>query len=141
MMFLFFFQDLVGFWGEVAKQGIAIAVLALILFFVIILVVKILPTWERVKKAESEAMMAQAKSLGELGASQTQLTVVIKDIAVEQKQSTDAVKILQRVNAASNNQLASDVQTLTETTQSLADTTKNIVERLDLLEQKDERKS
>lgn len=127
MMTLFFFQDFVNIWTKVAEQGIAIAVLALILFFVIILVVKILPTWERIKTAESAANTAQAKSLGELAASQSQLAAVVKDIAVEQRQSTDAVKILQRVNAKSNEQLASDVQELTGTLQGFN-------ERLDRLE-------
>lgn len=130
MFFLFIFQDLVGFWGEVAKQGIAIAVLALILFFVIILVVKILPTWERIKTAESAASTAQAKSLGELASSQSQLAAVVKDIAIEQRQSTDAVKILQRVNAKSNENLANDVQELNATLQTFN-------ERLDRLENND----
>lgn len=122
MMYLFYFQDVVGLWAKLADQGIAIAVLIVIGIFGLLFFTKALPVWERVKTAE-------AKALGDLAASQTQLANVVKDIAVEQKQSTDAVKILQRVNTQSNENLAYEVQTLGETTQ-------KIVERLDLLEKR-----
>ena len=127
---ILFFQDVIGIWTKVAEQGIAIAVLALILIFIYVLVVKILPTWERIKTAESAATTAQAKSLGELASSQSQLATVVKDIAVEQRQSTEVVKILQRVNAKSTEQLTSDVQELTTTLQ-------DFNERLDRLENED----
>lgn len=127
---LFIFQDFVGILAEIAKQGTAILVLFLILVFIIVLITKILPTWERVKTAESNAQTSVATALGELASSQSQLAAVVKDIAVEQRQSTDAVKILQRVNARSNEQLASDVQQLTESLQ-------GFTERLDRLENKE----
>lgn len=123
-------QDVVSIWTKIAEQGIAIAVMALILFFIVFLVIKILPTWERVKTAESEAVKAQAKSLGELALSQTQLATVVKEVAVVQRQSTEQVKIIQRVNAKSTEQLTNDVQELNVTLQ-------DFNERLDRLEKRD----
>jgi len=121
MIYLFYFQDFVGIWAKIAEQGVAIAVLALILIFVIILASKILPVWERVKTAESVSREAQAKSLGDLAASQTQLASVIKDVAIEQRRATDSVMILQRVNAHESQNITQSVDLLVERMDTLED--------------------
>ena len=113
-MILLYFQDFVGIWAKIAEQGVAIAVLALILIFVIILVAKILPTWERVKTSESASREAQGKALGELAASQIQLATVVKDVAIEQRRATDSVMILQRMNAHESQNITQSVELLGE---------------------------
>lgn len=120
-MIAFIFQDVAELWTKIADQGIAIAVLALILFFVIILVTKILPSWERIRTAEVESVKAQAAALGLLGStigqlsgSLNQMGDVTKEIAVEQKKATENVLILQRVSTAQSNNLAESVDNLSE---------------------------
>lgn len=128
-MTLLFFQveAAVGFWAEIAKQGIAISVLVVILVFVIVLVTKILPTWERVKTSEHASQTAIANGLGQLANSQSQIATVLQDVAVDLKQSTEHVKILQRVNADSN--------------ETLANTMDDVIERLEKVELKNAEKS
>jgi len=115
MMILFFIlQDSLGVLQEIAKQGTAILVLFLILVFVVILTTRVLPTWERVKTADSNSQIAVAKSLGEVAASQSQMASVLKEVVVDLRQSTDQVKILQRVNAQSNETLAHSVEEIND---------------------------
>lgn len=128
-MILFYFQDVVGLWAKLADQGIAIAVLIVIGVFGLLFFTKALPVWERVKTAES-------KALSDLAVSQTQIASVVKEVAIEQKRSTDAVKILQRVNAESNENLAQSNDNLASEVQTLTEITQKIVDRLDLLEKK-----
>ena len=129
MFYLLYFQDVVGLWGKLADQGIAIAVLIVIGIFGILFLKMILPVWERIRTADAVSRKSQADAFSLMATAQDNLATVVKDIAVEQKQSTDAVKILQRVNVQANENLAFEVQTLSESTN-------KIVERLDLLEKR-----
>lgn len=134
MQLFLLFQDLGTMWEKIADQGIAISVLALILIFVVVLVTKIMPTWERIEISKSDSRAELSKALGALALAQTENTAVIRTIAVDNKNSTEAVKLLQRVNASSSDQLAADVQILTEKTQDLIGGMNTLNERLDRLE-------
>lgn len=118
---LLLFQDYVGIWTKVAEQGIAISVLFLILVFVLVLVYKILPSWERVRTADSNAREVQAKALGELASSisqlattQGQMATTVREVAVEQRKATENVKILQRAAMDENNNLFQNVDAMFE---------------------------
>ena len=101
-------------------------------------------TMNEIRKRESEVSGKLADSVMSLAKAQTDFAAIIHDIAVEQRQSTETVKILQRVHAQSNEQLRADVQGLSETLQSIdvqefTGTLQNLDRRMIRLENKDER--
>ena len=106
-LLIILFQDVVGLWGKLADQGIAIAVLIVIGVFGLLVLNKLLPVWERVKTSESNSRNAQAEAFNNMAA-------VIKDIAVEQRKANETTKILHRVNASSTEQLASHIESFSE---------------------------
>jgi hypothetical protein len=112
--FLFYFQDVAGLWAKFADQGIAIVVLLVIGIFGLLFFTKGLPVWKEVRMADATARETQAKALGELALSQTQLANVVKDVAVEQRRATDSVMILQRVNANESQNITASVDLLVE---------------------------
>lgn len=111
-------------WKDIAMGGSALVQLSL----VIILLIKFMPSWERVKLKETEVRIVEAKAdealagaLGQLassiivlGNSGLQMTEVIKDIAIEQRRATETIKILQRANSDASDELTSEVAILTD---------------------------
>lgn len=84
--------------GDYAQWGIAGAIVLLVIVF-LGFVLRSLPTWKEVRLAEinvrekeAEARAAQASSFG-------QLSEVLNNIAIHQRNETEGIRIMQRVNA------------------------------------------
>ena len=104
-------------WPQLALWGPTIIILVIVLGFLL----KVLPTWKELKlldfsirEAEAKAKSEQAASLGHLGEGITVMSETLKEIAVEQRRATDAVKILQRVNADTSDQMTRHLAILTD---------------------------
>lgn len=102
-------------WGQWIGEGVAISLIALILFFIW----KVLPIWKEVRLAEIKVRDKEAEALGSLSgainglaASQTQISETLRDVAIEQRRATDNVKLLQRVGADESATLSQAVETL-----------------------------
>lgn len=119
-------------WLQLALWGGQTCLLvALVLAFLI----KVAPTWEKIKLQEIEVrkldiaarsqeaaaglqiangIIELGKGLAILGESQEQVSTVLRDVAVEQRKATEVIEILQRYQADSNDQLAYNVRVLTD---------------------------
>jgi hypothetical protein len=102
---------------KLVNLGGEVIIIVLMLGFVL----RIIPSWKEVRLSDNETKKLEAAAIGSLATaltslanSQTQLAGVMDKIAVEQKQNIESVKILQRVNASSNEQLTDAVYSLTE---------------------------
>jgi hypothetical protein len=91
-----------------AQFGIAGALVMLIFVFLGCLL-KALPSWKevrlaeiKVRETEAEARTAQATSFGQLSGALSSISEVLNNVAIKQKEATDKVLILQRVNAESD---------------------------------------
>jgi hypothetical protein len=98
-----------------AQWGIAGAIVFLVVVF-LWTGLKALPTWKGVKdgdkevrlaeinvrEKEAEARAQQAASFAELSGALSSISDVLNNVAIKQKEATDKVLILSRVNAESN---------------------------------------
>lgn len=122
-------------WPQLALYGPTTILLALIFVFILSFVHKMRPTWEKIKLRELDVREAEAKSkeaeaasrseqagalkelavgLGQLGSGNAQMAETLKDVAVEQRRATESVKILQRVNADTADQMARQMAIITD---------------------------
>lgn len=107
MSVLLFQADTIAFdWTQFGVASGAIFLVVIFLFFL----VKILPTmagtWKEVRLAEvtcrekeAESRAAQAASVGQLSGALQSMSDVLNNVAVEQRQATEDVRLQQRVNA------------------------------------------
>ena len=95
-------------WLQWADEGAVLLLVVVILGFIL----KALPTWKEVKLAEIKVRDKESEALGQLSGSLGQLGIVINEIAVEQRKSTDNLLILQRVNAKESSHLSESVNIL-----------------------------
>ncbi|HEY6328664.1 MAG TPA: hypothetical protein VI756_04960 [Blastocatellia bacterium] len=114
-------------WGQIALFGPTVIILAMLLWFAL----KAAPIWREfklkeleVRDREAEVRSEQAKGLTSLGGALVTmsgalegLTValntnaqVVANVAIEQRRATEAVKILQRVNADSTDHLRGTIE-------------------------------
>jgi|ERR1041385_5881761 hypothetical protein len=102
MPLLLLFQEVITIpWDKVFTGGISFVVLIILL----VVLLKLAPTWKEVKLKEiesrdkaSDASVAQSKAL-------ESVANVLYEVAVEQRRSSDSVKILQRVNSTKADEL------------------------------------
>ena len=128
MSLLFHLQDWGSIWNKVADQGTAVVVLFMILFFGLLYVVKVLPTWKAVRLDANAAQTQMAGALAlvanaitdsnktralEMQAI-THLADVVQSIAVEQRKANESIRIMQRVQADSTDDLTDFVQELNQ---------------------------
>jgi hypothetical protein len=102
-------------WQQIASGGAVLMMFALLLWFIL----KLVPSWERLKIREFDTRDKEAGSRAEQAASMSQLASgigqmsgVLKDVAVEQRKATEIVEILQRANADTQDQLLQGVRSL-----------------------------
>lgn len=114
-------------WGQWIGEGVAISLIALILFFIL----KALPIWKEVRLAEINVRDKEADALGQLSnslnglaTSQTQISETLQNVAIEQRRATDNVKLLQRVGADESAALSQAVETLAGRMDNLEETLK-----------------
>jgi predicted transcriptional regulator len=128
---LLFLQD-VGFeWQRYIGEGVAFLMFITLLTFIL----RLLPTWKEVRIKDIEVRTKEAETAGQiatalvqsataqtqLGTALNQLGQTVKDIAIEQRQATENVMILQRVSANES--------------QNLSETVNHLIERMDTLEE------
>lgn len=104
------FQEISGAgvpWGSVAFFG---GQTLLILLALIYFAIKAMPTFKELRIREFEVRENESKTQGQIASALVQIanslnqnSETIKEIAIEQRRATDAVKLLQRVNADSAN--------------------------------------
>jgi hypothetical protein len=112
-MTLLLFQDLslpnLVQYGQAGLMGLMFIAF---LFFLL----RALPVWKQIKdgdkevkiaeiavrEKEAEARAAQATSFGQLSGALSSISDVLNNVAIKQKEATDKVLILSRVNAESN---------------------------------------
>jgi hypothetical protein len=104
-------------WPQVAAWGPTLVMLALVFTFLL----KIAPTWKEIKlrelgvrETEAGARSEQAAALSQLGTGLTHMSGTLKEVAIEQRRATDAVKILERVNSDSSDQMARQIAIITD---------------------------
>jgi hypothetical protein len=107
-------------WDKIIGQGPVIVLVALFLFFLWRTLPSWLTTWQAVKLADASAREKQAEAFGELSAT-------LREIAVEQRRATDAIKLQSRVNADSNDSLSDSLE-------GLRDDIKQLNKRVDEIE-------
>src|SRR3954471_15616888 len=96
MLLTLLFQTLIGIpWDKMFAGGISFVILVLLL----VVLLKLAPMWKEIhlkeidsRDKESDARIAQSKAL-------ESVANVLYEVAVEQRRSSDSVKILQRVNS------------------------------------------
>ncbi len=94
----------------------------IIMAFIIIWgVLKALPTWRDVKMRELEIREKEIAQRVESAVSTGKLADVLENIAVEQRQATEAIQVAQRVNVNSNEKLAHTVDDLVHSVDHLND--------------------
>lgn len=115
MMLLLLLQSDPGAASTYAQWGIAGAIVFLVVVF-LWTGLKALPTWKgvkdgdkdvrlaeiKVRETEAEARVQQATSFTELSSALGSISDVLNNVAIKQKEATDKVLILSRVNAESN---------------------------------------
>jgi hypothetical protein len=108
-MLLLLFQD----WndlGPLMQYGPTVVLLGLILVFVL----KALPSWKEVKLREIELRSSEVAVRGEEAKALTAVSNVLHEVAVEQRRAADTVKIMQRINSRSADELTEEVSALNE---------------------------
>lgn len=103
-------------WTAYIGEGAVFSLVLVMLGFIL----KMLPTWKEIRIEEMKVRLKSAESIGNLGNSLNQLGIVMNNVAIEQRKSTENVLILQRVSADESRNLTSAVDEL--------------LERMDLLE-------
>jgi DNA-binding protein len=116
-------------WEQLALWGPTLLLLAMVIIFLL----KIRPSVERIKLREFDVREMEANSRGQQAAALVQLSgglekmsVVLKDIAVDQRRAIDTVEILQRVNADAQDQLIYSIRALSEKIQTQEDRNANL---------------
>jgi hypothetical protein len=102
MLLTLLFQTLIGIpWDKMFAGGISFVILVLLL----VVLLKLAPMWKEIhlkeidsRDKESDARIAQSKAL-------ESVANVLYEVAVEQRRSSDSVKILQRVNSTKADEL------------------------------------
>lgn len=98
--------------GDYSQWGIAGAIVLLVLAF-LGFCLRALPSWKEVKaqdkdvklaeiavrEKEAEARAAQAAGFGQLSAALSSMSGVLENVTIKQKEATDKVLLLTRVNA------------------------------------------
>lgn len=104
-------------WPQIAAWGPTVVMLALVLAFLL----RVAPTWKElrlrelgVRETEATARSEQAAALNQLGKGVSQMSDVLKDVTIEQRRATESVKILQRVNADTADQMARQMAIITD---------------------------
>jgi hypothetical protein len=109
-------------WPQLALYGPTVVILAMILWFLI----RAAPTWTAIKgrefevrEMEASARAGQAEALKAVGGALNALgnvldrnSEVLENVAVEQRHATEAVRLSQRVTAASTERLRVTVKEL-----------------------------
>jgi preprotein translocase subunit SecD len=108
-------------WPQLALYGPTTILLGLLFVFILRLVHKMGPSWEKIKlreldvrEAEVKVKGEQAAALGQLGQGITQMAETLKEIGVDQRRATETIKILQRVNADTSDQMTRNMAVLTD---------------------------
>src|SRR4051812_38343862 len=91
-------------WDQIAQWGPTLLLLAMVIIFVL----KIRPSVEKIKLREFDVRELEAGNRGQQAAALVQLSgslekmsEVLKDITVDQRRAVETVEILQRVNSDS----------------------------------------
>jgi hypothetical protein len=108
-LFAFILQDALA-WSQLIQFGPTVVLLALILWFL----ARALPVWKELRLKEMELRSEESVVKGQQAVALGQLAGALTDIAVEQRRATEEVKILQRVNADSADDLTHSVRALTQ---------------------------
>lgn len=91
-----FLQDLVTLpWDKIFNGGISFVILVILL----VVVMKLAPTWKEVKLKEIDGRDIDAKARIRQSDALESVAKVLYEVAVEQRRASDSVKILQRVNS------------------------------------------
>ena len=108
----------------------------ILLGMVIIFLLKIRPSVEKVKLRELDVRELEANSRGQMAASLVQLgnglekmSGVLKEITIEQRHSIEMVEILQRVNSDAQDALSFNIRSLSEQLQKSQEDRNAITER------------
>lgn len=119
-----------------SQYGVAVGAILTLIFMFLVFILKVLPTWERIKVREFEIRTEEAKVTGQISTALLQsahaqeqlasslgtLGATLNHIAVEQRKVTDNLLILQRVNANETNAVTETVDSLVEEIGDLKDT-------------------
>ncbi|MGA9767473.1 MAG: hypothetical protein WBV94_00420 [Blastocatellia bacterium] len=104
-------------WGQLALWGPTLLLLGMVIIFLL----KIRPSVEKVKLRELDVRELEASSRGQMAASLVQLgsglekmSAVLRDVTIEQRRSIEMVEILQRVNSDAQDALSFNIRTLSE---------------------------
>jgi hypothetical protein len=118
-------------WGQIASGGVGMMCFALLLWFVL----KLQPSWEKVKlrdldvrEKEAQSRVEQATAIAQLATASSQMgsgivevSRVLENVAVEQRHATEEqrkatqmVEILQRSNNDTANLMLESVRSLIE---------------------------
>ncbi len=97
-------------WTDYIGEGAVFSLVLVMLGFIL----KMLPTWKEIRIEEMKVRLKSAESIGSLGNSLNQLGIVMNNVAIEQRKSTENVLILQRVSADESRNLTSAVDELLE---------------------------
>ena len=104
-------------WAQAAMWGPTLVMLGMILAFLL----RVRPSWEKIKLRELDVRELEGKVRGEEAAALVQLagglqsfSQTLKEIAVEQRRSTDVIEILQRANADHQDSISFHLRTQAE---------------------------
>lgn len=111
-------------WSELLQYGPTVVILALILAFLI----RMAPIWKEVKLREMDVRESEISLREKIAASVGRLADVLREIAIEQRQASEAIQVAQRVNVNSNEKLGHTVDDLAHSVDGLND-------RMDKVEQ------
>jgi hypothetical protein len=96
--------------GPLLQYGPTVILLVLILAFLL----KAMPTWKEIKLKEIDAKVADSKARVAQSSALESVSKVLYEVAIEQRRAADTVKIMQRINSRSADELAEEVQLLRE---------------------------
>jgi len=112
-------------WGQIAMTGGQTVILVIVVLWFLM---KMAPTWKELKLREftvreeeakvgieqANALEAIAKALTGLGSALSKSTDVLNMVVLEQRRATDSVRLLQRINAQTNERLEVTVRDLVD---------------------------
>ncbi len=96
--------------GPLLQYGPTVVLLGLVLIFIL----KAMPTWKEVRLRELDLRSSEVHVRGEEAKALTALSETLHAVAVEQRRAADTVKIMQRINARSADDLSEQVAQLNE---------------------------
>ncbi len=120
-------------WEKIITLPAALIVLFAILYFFF----KALPTWKevrlaeiKVREVEAAARTTEAGMFGKLSETLNSLSIVIKDVVIDQRRDTKNIELMQRVNSDAADKILHKLDALESAAEGIAENRR----RIELLE-------